>query len=777
MTDLIAITHFTGVRLPRGTRLSLSWAALLDFLVPPELPPFRGPGSPHEVPVTSPDFDPGHPGWCSAVFRGDHRKKENIEQITLLSAEHDAGTVTPEEASAVLSSLDLTHAIITTKSHTADAPRWRLLVPVSRPFTVEERAAVLYALPPLHLARAESTDPARFWYLPSEGAQLLRHDARPIDVDGALALAPHDAPEEPAPQPAPPAPPSNAPRYLAAAIGRARDALWTARKGERHSTAAKEAFSLGGLVGGGALAHHEAEQALLSAIPPSWDAATRADAERTIRGQLREGALRPRHVPDLAPRSQGSAMPAPAPASTPQPTNDQPPNARPHLRSVPDGADPVAETVLGVKSKLLTSNNGAPRKTPANATTIFALDPRWSGVIGYHALGDRVVKLKAAPWHADDAPTTNEPGAWTDADTTRAQAWLAREYHLDLGADTTAAAVWAASERNVVDPLRDYFDRIRGTWDGFSRVDVFLPGPLGAVDTPYTRAVGRRWLISAVARALRPGVKVDCVLVLEGPQGVRKSTALATLCPDPALFFDDDLQIGDKDAAQSLRGKWICELGELSALTRHEIGTLKAFVTRRVDTYRPSFGRTARDYPRRNVFAASTNESEYLKDPTGNRRWWPVRVAVTGPIDIDALADHRDQLWAEALHLFESGAPHYVDTPELAALCREEQQAREQGDPWEEHVSQYVNGLLEKAPEDAKHLETCQCVRCRGVTTSAILQHALGVERARQTRTEEMRVGVVLRALGWEKGARCRQDGALVRPYLPPRLERTGGTA
>ena len=439
---------------------------------------------------------------------------------------------------------------------------------------------------------------------------------------------------------------------------------------------------------------------------------------------------------------------------------------RPRPRAVPADASPLAEAILGVRAKLLTSNNGSPRKIVANATTIFALDPRWNGVLAHDALSDRVVKLKAPEWHADDAPKVSEPGQWTDADTTRAQAWLSREYGLDLGADTANAAVQAAAERNAFDPLGDYFGALP-PWDGVERIDTFLPVVFRADDTPYTRAIGRRWLISAVARALRPGCKVDHVLVLEGLQGKKKSTALERLCPSADLFFDSELSIGDKDAYQVLRGKWIVELGELAAISRHDLAILKAFITRRIDTYRPSFGRRPIDSPRRFLFAASTNEREYLKDPTGNRRWWPVWCP--GPIDIGLIEEARDQLWAEALQALEAGAPWWLESDDLTAVARVEQEEREQVHPWEEQVAKYLAGLLERAggPQD-HHAPRCECVRCRGVTTAAVLLGALGIEPGKQGRADEGDAGKILRGLGWEKGKLCRQDGGRVRPYFPP---------
>ncbi len=435
------------------------------------------------------------------------------------------------------------------------------------------------------------------------------------------------------------------------------------------------------------------------------------------------------------------------------------------LRAVADGErvdfDPVKEAMLK-------ETNGRMRRSVANATTIFALDPRWSKVIAYQALSDRVVKLKAPAWHDHDAPAETALGPWTDADTTRAVAWIAREYSLDLGAEVVNAAVQATAERLVVDPLRDYFEARRGTWDGVRRLPSWLSVVFGAPASEYIQAVGSRFLISAVARALRPGCKVDHVLVTEGDQGMLKSTALRALCPDPSLFFDDEIVIGDKDAAQVLRGKWVIELGELSALSRHDLAATKAYITRAVDSYRPSFGRVSRDFPRRCVFTASTNEAEYLKDPTGNRRFWPVPVLQRA--NVAELERWKDQLWAEALEAFEGGAPWWLESTELEVLARTEQGERTQVDPWEEHVARWLADRVKLQREEhgfAGDGDCGRCVNCIGVTVSGVLAGACGVPKERQDKAAEGRVGTILRGLKWEK-TRRQVGGVRARPYLPP---------
>lgn len=427
----------------------------------------------------------------------------------------------------------------------------------------------------------------------------------------------------------------------------------------------------------------------------------------------------------------------------------------------PEGDD-LDSRIAFVRSRLLSDEKGNVRKVVANVITILGRDPRWDGHLAFHAMRDAPIITTAIEWHEDDAPAKPYVGPWTDADSVRAASWLSRVWDLDVAPKLVSDAIEAVSRRVLVDPLRDYLGALR--WDGHVRLPGFLSAYFGAEDSEYTRAVGTRWMISAVARALNPGCKVDCVLVLEGPQGSGKSTALRKLCPSDDLFCDDELPLGSKDAAQNLAGKWIYELGELDKLSRHDLGTLKAFVTRQTDTYRPSFGIRARDFDRWTVFAASVNGQEYLRDDE-NRRYWPVRAP---HVFLAELERDRDQLWAEAVVRYQSGEPWHVDTPELASLCRAEQELRRESDPWEEHVAKWLAGQAEQACQSRILGARCPCAWCQGVTSSAVLSGALNVERSKQGRGEEMRAAAVMRRLGWRKSGQKRQDGGVVRPYFPP---------
>ena len=231
-------------------------------------------------------------------------------------------------------------------------------------------------------------------------------------------------------------------------------------------------------------------------------------------------------------------------------------------------------------------------------------------------------------------------------------------------------------------------------WDGRLRLRRWLADYLGAHDRgqpkdAYVCEVGFRWLVSAIARVMEPGSQADYALVLEGPQGAGKTTALRILASE--RYFSDSLphDLSSKDARDHLRGKWIVELPELAQFRKSEIETVKSFLSRREERYRPAYGRHEVTFRRQCVFAGSTNESEFLVDTTGNRRFWPIAC---GTIELDALAADRDQLLAEAVHAYRVGERWHPDC-DLERLAAIETRQRMVTDPWHPIVERLVNEL------------------------------------------------------------------------------------
>jgi predicted P-loop ATPase len=271
---------------------------------------------------------------------------------------------------------------------------------------------------------------------------------------------------------------------------------------------------------------------------------------------------------------------------------------------------------------------------------------------------------------------------------------------------------------------------------------------LGAAETPYAQAVGPRWLISAVARIYRPGCKADCVLILEGPQGGRKSSALKMLA-EP-WFADRLSDLGSKDAAMETRGVWIIEVAELDSMSRTEVSTIKAFMSRTHDRFRPPYGKRLVDLARQCVFAGSINpEGGYLKDATGGRRFWPVAC---GTIDLDALKSDRNQLWAEARERFRRGDPWWLETRQLDELAAEQQAERYQGDAWEDIIAEWLeydvqwsdNGFHERVRHSFPRSQPLNDVSVRDV-----LEQAIGIERGRWTQGDQNRVVRCLTIMGF----------------------------
>lgn len=301
-----------------------------------------------------------------------------------------------------------------------------------------------------------------------------------------------------------------------------------------------------------------------------------------------------------------------------------------------------------------------------NVLQALRLAPEFIDLVRFNSFALQVEFTRSPPWRA---VKPGEP--WTDDDDVAAQALLQ-----ELGVDVRARHVIAdtvplIAREHSYEPVRDYLRSLH--WDGEHRIEHWLTEYLGSDEpTRYAAAVGKRFLISAVARAMQDGCQVDHVLVFEGGQGLGKSTAARTLAVKREWFTDEVPDLSSKDAALQLCGRWIIELGELAAIRQtREIESTKAFLTRTCDVYRPPYGRRTISVPRRSVFIATTNESEYLRDRTGNRRYWPVRCR---KIDLDRLTRDRDQLWAEAALHFHAGEQWHltVDETVLAAEAQHE---------------------------------------------------------------------------------------------------------
>lgn len=376
----------------------------------------------------------------------------------------------------------------------------------------------------------------------------------------------------------------------------------------------------------------------------------------------------------------------------------------------------------------------------ANVHLILTKDDAWTGVIAFDEFANQVVKLKPAPFGG-------QAGPWDDDDDWRTIIWLAQRYRFNPDKKTVMGAVMTAAKDHRFHPVRQYFAGLK--WDGKARLSAWLSTYLGAPEDDYSRAVGTKFMVGAVARIMRPGCKMDTVLILEGDQGRWKSTALATLAGP--WFGDTPFTIGDKDAYLVIRGSLIYELAELDALSRAESSRAKSFFSSTHDTYVPKYVAWAIKVPRQQVFAGTVNHGTYLRDTTGNRRYWPVRVQRA---DIDALRLDRDQIWAEALHQYEQGVRWWVEPGERELFDRE-QELRYVGDAYEAKIHEWATGKTEFFMHD-------------------VLADCLKLEVSKWTRAEQTRVGEVLQKLGWEKHDRGSSMPKANR-YIYRRRERTPG--
>ena len=377
---------------------------------------------------------------------------------------------------------------------------------------------------------------------------------------------------------------------------------------------------------------------------------------------------------------------------------------------------------------LILSDAGVPYPIMDNAVRIIEHDPALAGNLWFDTFLNRILHT----WGVD------KPAEWTDADDLRLTLYIQRDIAIGKMSRSTvsdAAATYARREhRNCA---YDWLDGLR--WDGFPYLENLAVKGFGADNTEYNSAVCRNLVLSMVKRVFVPGCKCDYMPILEGEQGIGKSMALGIIGGD--WFAELHISWENKDFFDALKGKMLLEISEMHAFRQSETDKIKGIVSCASDRYRASYGRHTEDYPRQCVFVGTTNRTDWNRDDTGARRFWPV---VCGAIDLDWIRENRDQLFAEAVHQIRAGASYWEVPWEDA---KREQNKRRAPDTWDDVFAEYVIGKSRFLMVDA-------------------LRDALGMDAGKQTLGDQQRAGRVLRFLGWQNPLGKRDDsGKRVRTW------------
>ena len=689
----------------------------------------------------------------------------------------------------LLDDLDLTfinaYALYSTHSHTQEKMRLRLIIPLFRTVTPDEYAAISRRIADeLTLTRFDPTtfEPARLMYWPStpeDGEFVFRYNDAPfLDPDAVLATYPDwtDASLWPTTRPLE--------ERTRAKIGKQEDPL--EKKGvigafcRAHSitdvlthilsdrytpTEQDDRYTfIGGSTTGGLVVYDDKYAYSHHATDPAGGKL--CNAFDLVRLHLfTPGGIAPdgSQVGDEA--DSVSAMRAYAAAD--EATRIQLTEER--LRQADEDfseelleqnqSNTAEASSVDWQSKLKYDKMGSIKNTLTNLLLIMQNDPQLKGVV-FNQLSDGMeIRDDIAP-----VPWKHPSKFWRDADDKQIISYIETRYGAFSNRNYDVAIGKVTDDRSY-HPIRDYLSSLP-EWDRTPRIETLLIDYLGAPDNRYVRAVTRKTLCAAVKRVLQPGIKFDTMLVLNGPQGVGKSTLIAKLGGE---WFNDSLSLNDtkdKTAAEKLQGFWIMEIGELAGLRKAEVETLRSFLSRQNDIYRASFGKRATPHLRQCVFFGTTNEeSGYLRDTTGNRRFWPVKTPGTGYKHSWQLTrEEIDQIWAEALYYVNSGEKIYLDS-DLDALAQEEQREAMQTDEREGLVREYLDKLL---PEDWETMDLAErrgflrgdaftggnrvgTVRRNTVCALEIWCECLGRESGAIRRSDSNDIFSMLARIGWKK--------------------------
>jgi len=398
-------------------------------------------------------------------------------------------------------------------------------------------------------------------------------------------------------------------------------------------------------------------------------------------------------------------------------------------------------------SDLRCNRRGEPYSTVYNTVTALNID--MPGTLALNVWTEDLVFLKPAPWHdADEIPTY-----WEDSDSARLKYFLGKERHFEPKSQNIEDALVTVGRYQKFHPIKRELESYK--WDGIPRINDWMVKFLGVEDSAYHRNVGLKVLVAAIKRLYEPGCKFDYIMVLEGKQGIGKSRAIQILAGE--YYGDIDINLHDKETIEAMRRFWIIEASEMETHRKQESTAMKAFLSRQVDVFRVPYARRAKQFPRQSIFIGSINPENcedigWLKDATGNRRYWPVACR---QINQDGLRKVRNQLWAEALLHYKKGTPVYFEDVKIEEQAMLEQQKRIGADAWHERIVEWLTYGLGK--------------NRMVVTASNMYCDCLGGSFAHINRIEQRRISDIMKSLGWEKGVfHSSEVGGTVRGYRRP---------
>lgn len=643
-------------------------------------------------------------GFVGGTLKGLQRKAINVTGRDLITLDLDA--IKPGDTDNVVRTVDslgMAYVIYSTRSHTEHRPRLRVVVPTDRTMTVDEYEPIarkLASLIGIGMCDGTTFEASRLMYWPScpKDAQYVYHvgDKRFLSADGMLGLYDdwHDVrswPQVPGHEAlqrerqllAKQGDPKTKHGIVGAfcrvyGIREALEEYLPHAYVEVEGSSDRLTFATGSTVAGAVIyddgqflySHHNTDPCggqLVNAFD-----LVRLHKFHDLDETAKDGT--PVHkLPSYAAMSklamQDKAVVAELNAARAQESAqnvfaDLMQKEEKGKQELTDLAPNALADVEWMKTSTLKyDDNGRVKPTLDNMLKILVHDQALSGRIAFDRFASRYVAKGALPWNM-----TTGTRLWTDADDAGLRWYLENKYEV-TGRDKVQDAMIMCAEQNGFNEVLDYLNSLK--WDGVPRLDTLFIDYLGAEDNVYTRAVARKSLTAAVARAFEPGCKYDTMPILIGRQGAGKSTLIRTI---GKKWYADGLSTFEgKEAAENIQGKWIIEAGEMAGYTRAEENASKQFLSRQVDVFRQAYGRRTQEYPRRCVFFGSSNQYEFLKDITGNRRFWPIDIEAQKPTKnvYVNLPGEVDQIWAEAVVRYKNGEPLIIEDNEAALKIAE----------------------------------------------------------------------------------------------------------